>query len=265
MKGVRLPLPAPKYFMPTIPQLTPGGARYQARRLVERARALTMRGDRFHCPCCDGKWRTMLPAGIARRPNARCPRCGSLERHRLIWTYLQQQTDFFTIPYRVLDVAPEEFMQRQLRSLPNITYLSIDLESGLAMRKMDVTKLDLADQSFDIIFCNHVFEHIPDDRAAMRELYRVLQPGGWAILQTPVDLQRPTTDEDPSIRDPQERLRRFGQTDHIRIYGLDFFDRLRQSGWQIERNRFVTTLSSTETQRRGLDPREELFIGRKPV
>ncbi len=249
--------------MPSIPQLVPGGTRYRLRRVLEYATSVTMHGDNFECPCCRGKFRKFFPAGIARRPNARCPRCGSLERHRLIWLYLQRQTDFFTLPYKVLDVAPEEFLQRKLKSLSNINYLSIDLESGLAMQKMDVTKLDLPDNSYDVIFCNHVFEHIPDDRAAMRELARVLKPTGWAILQTPVDLKREQTDEDPNISDPQERLRRFGQTDHIRIYGRDFFSRLETSGWAIDRNRFVSTLPTNLVQRYALDPQEELFIGRK--
>ncbi len=221
-----------------------------------------MRGSKYECPCCGGKFRAFLPAGVARRPNARCPRCGSLERHRLIWLYLQKKTDLFVMPYKVLDVAPEEILQHKLRALPNLDYLSIDLESPLAMKKMDITKLDLPNACYDVIFCNHVFEHIADDRAAMRELRRVLKPNGWAILQTPVDLQRATTDEDPTISDPPERLHRFGQTDHIRIYGRDFFDRLKESGWSVNRERFINTLSRDDVARFALDPNEELFIGR---
>ena len=248
--------------MPSIKQLTPGGAKYQIRRVLEYVQASSMRGNRYECPCCGGKFRALLPAGLARRPNARCPRCGSLERHRLIWLYLQKKTDLFVHPYKVLNVAPEEILQNKLRALPNIEYLSIDLESPLAMKKMDVTKLELPDASYDVIFCNHVFEHIPDDKAAMRELRRVLKPSGWAILQTPVDLKRELTDEDSSITDPAERLRRFGQTDHIRVYGRDFFDRLQKNGWQVSRDRFVQTLTRDEVVRLALDSEEELFIGR---
>lgn len=247
---------------PHIQQLVPGGARYTIRRVLEYVQAGAMRGNRFECPCCGGKFRSLLPAGVARRPNARCPRCGSLERHRLIWLYLQKKTDLFAMPYKVLDVAPEEILQRKLRKVPNLDYLSIDLESPLAMKKMDITKLDLPDASYDVIFCNHVFEHIPDDRAAMRELRRVLKPGGWAILQTPIDLQRAITDEDPSITDPKELLRRFGQEDHVRIYGRDFFDRLKASGWTVSRERFIDSLTKDEVARYALDPKEELFIGR---
>lgn len=154
-------------------------------------------------------------------------------------------------------------MQRKLSALRHLDYLSIDLESGLAMRKMDVTNLDLPDESFDVIFCNHVFEHIPDDQQAMRELRRVLKVGGWAILQTPIDYDRQTTDEDPSIADPQERIRRFGQADHVRVYGLDFFDRLRQAGWEVTRDTFITTLPPSDVARFALQAGEELIVGQR--
>ncbi|MEK7537597.1 MAG: class I SAM-dependent methyltransferase, partial [Patescibacteria group bacterium] len=224
-------------------------------------RAWSLRGDRFECPCCGGYFRSLLPAGVVRRPNACCPRCGSLERHRLIWLYVQRRTDLLTKSHRVLMVAPEETLQRKLRGRPNLEFLSIDLESPLAMRRMDITRLELPDASYDVIFCNHVFEHIPEDRAAMRELRRVLKPGGWAILQTPVDRARATTDEDPAIVDPSERLRRFGQADHVRRYGRDFFNRLRQAGWAVERNSFVHELRPEEIASYALWPDEELIIG----
>ncbi len=235
--------------------------RRQVRRLVERFRATLLTGNRYTCPCCGGSFRALLPAGVKHRPNARCPRCGSLERHRLVWLYLQRQTDLFVMPHRVLDIAPEEFLQSRLRALPNITYLSIDLESPLAMRKMDITRLDLADGSHDVVFCNHVFEHIPNDRQAMREVRRVLRPGGWAILQTPVDMGRPKTDEDPSVTDPVERLKRFGQRDHVRTYGRDFFDRLRGAGWNIQRIPQSRYVSPDDIRRYALLPDENIFLG----
>lgn len=249
--------------MAAIKQLTPGGARYQLRRWWERYQGWRLRGTTYVCPCCGGSFRAMLPAGLARRSNARCPRCSSLERHRLIWLYLTRQTNFLSTPLRVLDVAPEEFLQRKLHQLKNLDYLSIDLESGMAMRRMDVTQLEFPDDQFDVIFCNHVFEHIPDDAAAMRELYRVLKPNGFAILQTPIDRQRPTTDEDPNITDQQERIRRFGQADHVRVYGLDFFERLRVAGWRVTDDAFVDTIASSDVKRFGLIPGERLIIGRK--
>lgn len=179
----------------------------------------------------------------------------------MVWLYLQRQTQFLSANLTVLDVAPEEFMQRKLHALDNLEYLSIDLVSPLAMKKMDVTQLELPDKSFDVAFCNHVFEHIPNDIQAMREVRRVLKPGGWAILQTPVDLTRATTDEDPSVTDPQELLRRFGQTDHIRVYGRDLFDRLRETGWNIETPSLASWLSAEEIRRYALNPNEPLIIG----
>ena len=234
------------------------------RRLAWKAVALGMRGNRVECPCCSGRFRAFLPGGPERRPHARCPGCGSLERHRLVWLWLQRSTDLLRTPHRVLVVAPEAFLQEALRSRPHLDYLSVDLDSPLAMRRMDLTRLDLPDQSFDVVFCSHVLEHIPDDRVAMRELRRVLRPGGWALLQTPVDLERAVSDEDPAVTLPAERLRRFGQADHVRIYGRDFFDRLRAAGWEIERIPFARRLGEEETRRFGLDPDEELILGRRP-
>lgn len=258
-KSIAERMTKPNHF---VTQLTPGGLRYQARRLIERAQARQLRGSAVTCPCCGESFKHFLPAGVARRPNARCPRCGSLERHRMVWLYLERKTDFLTAPHRVLDIAPEEFMQTKLRELNHIDYLSIDLVSPLAMKKMDLTNLELPDASFDVAFCNHVFEHIPDDRQAMSEVRRILKPGGWAILQTPVDLNRAVTDEDPSITDPQELLRRFGQADHVRVYGRDLFDRLRGVGWKVETPALDAWLSADEIRRYALNPREPLIVGR---
>lgn len=180
----------------------------------------------------------------------------------MVWLYLERKTDFLTVPHRVLDVAPEEFMQTKIRQLKNIDYLSIDLASPLAMQRMDITNLQLPDGSFDVAFCNHVFEHIRDDRTAMREVRRILKPSSWAILQTPVDLKRATTDEDPSITDPQELLRRFGQADHVRLYGRDLFDRLTSAGWKIAILELGSWLTDQEIVRFALNPNEPLIIGR---
>jgi SAM-dependent methyltransferase len=233
------------------------------RRIAWRVIALVLRGDRVQCPCCGGRFRRFLPGGHERRPNARCPGCGSLERHRMVWLWLRCSTDLLRAPHRVLVVAPEPFLQDALRARPNLEYLSVDLDSPLAMRRMDVTRLDLPDASFDVVFCSHVLEHVPDDRAAMRELRRVLRPGGWAVLQTPVDTARALTEEDAAVTGAAERLRRFGQADHARIYGRDFFERLRASGWEVERIAFARGLPPGEAQRYGLDREEELILGRR--
>jgi SAM-dependent methyltransferase len=232
-------------------------------RLARGAAALWMRGDRVECLCCGGRFRGFLPGGPERRPDARCPHCGSLERHRLVWIWLQHRTDLLTARRRVLVVAPDVFLQDALRARPSLDYLSIDLESPLAMRHMDLTRLELPDASFDAAFCSHVLEHILDDRTAMRELLRVLAPGGWAVLQTPLDPARERTLEDPTLTAPADRLRVFGQADHVRIYGRDFFDRLRECGWAIERVPLARTLGEAVTRRHGLDPDEDVIVGRR--
>ncbi len=194
--------------------------------------------DRAFCPCCGGSFRSFISGGPNLRPNACCPRCGSLERHRLLWLYLQQKTNLFRDKLRVLHFAPEKIFQDALRTLPNLDYVSADLYSPLAMVKMDITDITFPDDSFDVILCSHVLEHIPDDRKAMAELYRVLKPGGWAILQVPIDPKLDTTYEDPSIVTPEERKRHFGQDDHVRWYGRDYGDRLKQAGFNLRLDQF---------------------------
>jgi len=140
-------------------------------------------GLRFKCPCCDGCFRKFLFFGAKPRPNARCPRCGSLERHRLLWLYLRNKINFFSDHLKVLDIAPIHFFQKKCKKLKNLDYISADISSPIAMIKMDITDINLHDNQFDCIICYHVLEHILDDEKAMRELFRVLKPGGWAILQ----------------------------------------------------------------------------------
>lgn len=149
--------------------------------LYVRFRVLLYRGNRYTCPVCQGSFRRFLPYGLRPRPNAQCQRCGSLERHRLLWLYLKERTDFFAHNLRVLDVAPMPVLQQKWRTLANLDYLSVDIASPLAMVQMDITDMKLPEQQFDCILCYHVLEHIPDDRKAMQELFRVLKPGGWAI------------------------------------------------------------------------------------
>jgi len=190
-------------------------------------------GNKYECPICQGNYRALLPAGNQKeRLNSKCPRCRSLERHRLIWLYLKKRTNFCNVDLKVLYVAPEYCFIQKFDSLKNIDYLSIDLESPLAMRKMDITDLNLADSSFDCIICLHVLEHVENDSAAIKEFYRILRPKGWAILQVPI--LRKMTFEDPKINTKEARLKHFGQEDHVREYGLDFKDRLEDSGFSLK-------------------------------
>jgi SAM-dependent methyltransferase len=214
-----------------------------------------------HCLIC-GSDTEFGPFGLAPRPRAMCRRCGSLERHRLIAVYLERSGVLRRSPMRVLHVAPEEPVARRLTADPAVDYLSIDLESPRAMRRMDLTRLDLPDDSIDLAVCIHVLEHIPDDDAAMSELRRVLAPGGTLIAQVPIDWDAASTDEDPSVTDPAERERRWGQSDHVRLYGPDFVDRLRSAGFDVEQFELDSSVDAAERHRLSLRDGEILHVCR---
>lgn len=219
-------------------------------------------GHRFVCPICGGHFRKFLPFGIKPRPNAQCPRCGSLERHRLLWLYLRDRTNFFIDNLKVLDIAPMDCLQRRFRTQSNLDYVSVDLESPIAMVKMDITDIQFPDNHFDCIICYHVLEHIPDDQRAMKEIFRVLKPGGWAILQVPV--LREKTFEDPTITAPKEREKVFGQCDHVRIYGLDYKDRLESAGFTVKVDDYVKKLGDDAIKKYSLMKDENIYFCSKP-
>lgn len=221
-------------------------------------------GDRLICPCCNGHFREFLPYGSPARPNAVCPRCYSLERHRLLWLYFQNQTNLFSHPLKILHIAPEKWLQTKFKTLSNLDYLSADLEADWAMQKMDITNILYENNTFDVILCNHVLEHIPDDRKAMAELLRVLKPKGWAILQVPLEPNRETTFEDPTITLPEERERIFGQHDHVRIYGRDYQDRLKQAGFQVKVDSYVKELSQEMIEQYALREDHDIYFCFKP-
>ena len=196
--------------------------------VVRPVLALFLKGNRFTDPIDGKSFRTFLPYGYGhQRNNVLSPSTLSLERHRLLWLYLQNETDFFTKELKVLHFAPEQAFYRRFKKQKNLQYTTTDLESPLADVKADICNLPFEDNSFDFILCNHVLEHIPDDKKAMQELYRILKPGGIGIFQIPQDLNREFTFEDNSIVDKAERARIFGQYDHVRVYGRDYFDQLR--------------------------------------
>lgn len=220
-------------------------------------------GNRVECPVCGGRFRKFLPYGyVEPRDGALCPGCLSLERHRLMWLYLSNETDFFTAPARLLHVAPEYCFLKRIERLPDIEYVTADLESPLARVKMDVQDIPFGDDAFDVIFCNHILEHVGDDRLAMRELYRVMRPGGYGIMLSPVNAAREVTYEDPSVTTPEERLRCFGQPDHLRDYGLDYADRLREAGFRVEETDYFSHFPPEVQKRYGLRD-ETIYLVRK--
>ena len=196
--------------------------------------AFLLRGTTFQDPIDGKKFRSFLPYGYGKqRENVLSPSTLSLERHRLLWLYLSRETDFFSAPKKVLHFAPEQAFYKRFKKLKNLDYTTTDLHSPLADVKADICDLPFEDNSFDIILCNHVLEHIPNDTLAMNEVYRILKPGGMGIFQIPQDYNRTTTFEDNSITDPNKRAEIFGQYDHVRVYGMDYFDKLRSIGFQV--------------------------------
>ena len=189
-------------------------------------------GLRRYCPVCKSFVGKFLPVGVQNRPDAMCPVCNSLERHRLIWLYFKNKTRLFKDHLKILHSAPENCFVRRLKKQPNLDYTSIDIDSSLADQKMDLTDLKFPDNSFDVFYCSHVLEHIPDDRKAMSEIYRILKPSGFAIIVVP--LRGDNTDEDLTITDPKIREKRYGQSDHVRYYGYDIAKRLEQTGFKTE-------------------------------
>ncbi len=234
------------------------------RRVRQFVAAIPYRGTGRWCPVCERTSRRFRAYGIVPRPDALCMHCGALERHRLAWLYLQRRTDLFDgRPKKMLHVAPEAAFQRRLRKALGDGYLTADLSEGRAMVAMDVENIRMADGSFDVIFCSHVLEHVNDDRRAMGELFRVLRPGGWAILLVPVTVE--ATVEDPTITDPAERLRRFGQHDHVRRYGPDYVDRLRDAGFAVAITGVADLATPGEAERMGLTPATgEVYFCTKP-
>jgi SAM-dependent methyltransferase len=204
-----------------------------------------LRGNKYTDPIDDRSFSKFLPYGyINQRENVLSPSTLSLERHRLLWLYLKNETEFFSENLKVLHFAPEQAFYERFRKLKNLDYTTTDLNSPLADVQADICHLPFKENEFDFILCNHVLEHIPDDTKAMQEIYRILKPGGTAILQIPQDLNRKKTFEDDSITDRKERERIFGQYDHVRIYGRDYFEKLRNIGFKVEEVAYTSQLSS---------------------
>lgn len=207
------------------------------------------KGSNYTDPIDGKSFKSFLPYGYGKqRNNVLSPSTLSLERHRLLWLYLKTETNFFSAKHKVLHFAPEQAFYKQFRTMKNLDYVTTDLNSPLADVKADICHLPFKDGEFDVILCNHVLEHIPDDTKAMQELYRVLKSGGFGIFQIPQDLNREITFEDNSITDKKERSKIFGQYDHVRVYGRDYFDKLRSVGFIVEDIDYTSTLSEKEIE-----------------
>ncbi len=218
-------------------------------------------GAKVECPICNHLYREFLPYGrINSRPNALCPHCLSLERHRLIWLYLQKKTNFFNEKLDVLHIAPEHCFMKRFEDQHEEKYITADIESPLAKVKMDIHKIPYADNYFDVVLCNHVLEHVRDDIQVMKEFNRVLKPGGWAILQVPFFAPVPEiTFEDNSITNSREREKLFGQDDHVRKYGKDYSKRIAQSGLTPVEDKFSSEFSIEQAFHFGVSRGEIIY------
>lgn len=213
---------------------------------------LAYRGHGRECPVCGSRYRRFMPYGyVTSREDALCPHCLSLERHRMIWLWLKECSNLFEGYPRLLHIAPEVSLMRHFKRhyRDNKGYITADLESPLADMHFDVQSIPMEDESVDVIICNHLLEHVEDDRRAMAELYRILKKGGWGIMLVPEDRSRATTFEDDTITNAEERTHIFGQYDHRRVYGRDYDERLTKAGFRVERINYTERLSDEQRQR----------------
>jgi hypothetical protein len=260
-------------------QLVPERVRLLRYSLYEKARyypeIVFSLGNRLECPFCGWHFRRFKPAGFHypiiiekqvigghwHRDNV-CPRCMSNARERLAYLYLKDRTPVFNRPIRLLHIAPEPQLASVLRRSPNIKYVSADLFVGPGvMSRFDILKTPFADQTFDVVICNHVMEHVADDSVAMAEVHRILKPGGWAMLQVPIALRLDQTIEDPTAVTDEQRIERFGQEDHVRLYSRgDYVERLQGAGFKVTVDQYPTALGSDKVQKFGLVEEEEVFL-----
>ena len=228
-----------------------------------------LEGDNVHCVCCNKSFITFLPFGLIKRANAMCPNCGSLERHRLHWHFMVNRTNLLNSKkvLRILHVAPEAVFYNKFNDNPLFDYVPCAKfgdgytdEYPAKTINVDITDIRFQENSFDVIYCSHVLEHVPNDLQAMKEFHRVLKPGGWAMLQVPLDKNRIKTYEDFSITDPKEREQAFGQYDHVRVYGMDYIERLKLAGFQVNQINYTSEFNGNEIFSNGFQKDEDIFI-----
>jgi SAM-dependent methyltransferase len=218
------------------------------------------KGRSRYCPICNKSFRKFGDCGNPKRKEAFCHYCGSLERHRLVWLYLKKKTAFFDEHSKsMLHVAPEPCFEKIFKKHLGQGYISADLKNPRARINLDVTDIHFPDEKFDVIYCSHVLEHVVDDKKALEEFNRVLKSDGWAILLVPIKPDLKRTFEDPSVTDPEERRRLFGQEDHVRRYGPDFVERVQEANFFVEVIKPADFLSEKEIELMRIAATDEIY------
>jgi len=233
--------------------------------LFNKIAPLIYGGNTYEDPIDGRTYRKLLPYGALKmRENVLAPGSLSLERHRLLWLFLKQKTNFFTAPnLEVLHIAPEQCFYHLFRKQANLQYLTGDIESPLADIHFDLHHAPFEDNKFDVVFCNHVLEHVDDYMQCMRELYRIMKPGGWGVFQVPMDYDRAETYEDKSITSEEDRLIHYWQKDHVRLFGNDYPEHLRKAGFVVEEVHLQKEIGAELAKRYCLPDREPIFVCRK--
>ena len=222
--------------------------------------SLFLRGNKFEDPINGKTYRKLLPYGrLKPRENAIAPDSLSLERHRLMWLFLKNKTNFFTDNLKFLHIAPEYCFIKIFKGMKNLDYLTADLISPWADVKMDVHDIPFEENTFDVVICNHVLEHVDDADKVMKEFYRVMKPGGWGIFQVPIDYNNAVTIEDRSVTDPRERERLYWQSDHLRLFGRDYGDKLTAAGFKVTESNFINEIDPKLVERYALDKNEIVY------
>ena len=226
--------------------------------------SLFLRGNKFEDPINGKTYRKLLPYGrLKPRENAIAPDSLSLERHRLMWLFLKNKTNFFTDNLKFLHIAPEYCFIKIFKGMKNLDYLTADLISPWADVRMDVHDIPFEENTFDVVICNHVLEHVDDADKVMKEFYRVMKSGGWGIFQVPIDYNNSVTIEDRSVTDPRERERLYWQSDHLRLFGRDYGEKLTAAGFKVTESNFINEIDPKLVERYALDKNEIVYYCQK--
>lgn len=240
----------------SIKKMIPKGAYRHLLSGYYNMRSIFHRGNNVHCPICEQDFQKFIEGHA-------CPSCGSGKRHRLLYLFLKNETNFFTEKLHVLHFAPEYCFHKRFSELPNVSYLSADLDSPRAMVKVDMMNIQYPDNEFDVVISSHVLEHVPDDGKAMLELCRVMKKSGWGIHQAPVNYTREKTFEDNRIVTNADRLKYYGHIDHKRLYGRDYTKRLEDAGFLVNEVHYTDQFTDNDIDRFGLDKGEIIYYVRK--